>query len=154
MVDTLGSARDYSDDQLGSGCQFGLVSGPAFRHGQDVDSASDNQETDLYCQDAWRFLEVLVLRQADAFLETDACRAAVPACRAAVAALDGLVVVALVRLSSSSENSVGQEVELDSWELEVPVVVVVGVVASAAGARGNLLPAGFLVDESGVPFRL
>jgi hypothetical protein len=153
VVDTLGSARDYSDDQLGSGCQFGLVSGPAFRHGQDVDSASDNQETDLYCQDAWRFLEVLVLRQADAFLETDACRAAVPACRP-VDALDGLAVVASVRLSSSSENSVGQEVELDSWELEVPVVVVVGVVASAAGARGNLLPEGFLVDESDVPFRL
>lgn len=151
MVDTLGSARDYSDDQLGSGCQFGLVSGPAFRHGQDVDSASDNQ-TDLCCQDAWRFLEVLVLRQADAFLETDACRAAVPACRP-VDALDGLVVVASVRLSSSSENSVGQEVELDSWELEVPVVVV-GVVASAAGAWGNLLPAGFLAGESDVPFRL
>jgi hypothetical protein len=71
-----------------------------------------------------------------------------------VDALDGLAVVASVRLSSSSENSVGQEVELDSWELEVPVVVVVGVVASAAGARGNLLPAGFLVDESDVPFRL
>jgi hypothetical protein len=52
VVDTLGSARDYCADQLGSGCQFGLVSGPAFRHGQDVDSASDNQETDLCCQDA------------------------------------------------------------------------------------------------------
>lgn len=81
----------------------------------------------------------------------DACRAAVVACRP-VDALDGLVVVASVRLSSSSENSVGQEVELDSWELEVPVVV--GVVASAAGAWGNLLPAGFLVGESDVPFRL
>jgi len=130
VVDTLGSVRGYSADQLGSGYQFGLVSGPALRHDQDVDSELDNQETDLCCQDALCFLEVLVLRQADAFLETDACRAAVAACRP-VDALDGLVVVASVRLSSSSENSVGQEVELDSWELEGPAV---GVVASAAGA--------------------
>ena len=130
MVDILGFVRGYSVDQLGSGCQFELVNDPAFRRDQDVDSASDNQGKDLCCQDAWHLLEVLDLRQVDAFLETDACRAVVAACRL-VDALDGLVVVALARLSSSSENFCGQEEELDSWELVGPAV---GVVASAAEA--------------------
>ena len=61
----------------------------------------------------------------------DACRAAVAA-YCLVDALDGPVVVASERLSSSSANSYEQEVELDSWELEGHPAV--GVVAFAAGA--------------------
>lgn len=52
MADTLDSVRDYSADQMGSDCRFEFVYDPAYRRDQDVDSALDNQGTDLCCQDA------------------------------------------------------------------------------------------------------
>ena len=114
MVGILDPVQGCSVGQSDSDCQSELANGVSFRREQGAGS-SDNLEPDMADRDAWG-REVLVLHSVlvGAFLEADACRVVGAWAFRLADEVDGPVVVASVRLSSSSEGSGEREAEQDN----------------------------------------